>query len=316
VRKLCFLVLLAACSNNSVEQDTATTEEIPTEEEIPSEYIFEDEDEDAPLSLGEVEEAILQSFEVLQNLNTSAVHDAYAHIRDDYGETCPYFYDSYEYDNWRDNCETEEGSVFSGSAAYWRYQNFEEDGHWIFDDAYFSGDAKVTTAEGDTFFGSGYSRREIKQPIDSLNQYQWQQVYGEFGWSGAGGEGTWIKEDYSVDFHMWNGNYNGNNLDTYTGMSGGLSGLTGPINTILLRDMMIYGDGLGSECAIEPYGTVSVRDAKGNWIDVVFDGPAYWGAWAFKPHCDGCGTAFFRGKELGPACIDFTSWMDWEHLAW
>ena len=79
---------------------------------------------------------------------------------------------------------------------------------------------------------------------------------------------------------------------------------------------MIYSNELGSECDLEPYGTISVRDNDGNWVDVVFDGPAYWGAWAFQPHCDGCGMAYFRGEEVGPTCIDFSSWLEWENLSW
>jgi hypothetical protein len=316
MKAVLWLFAVGACTGSSEKDSTVVPEEDPIEEEAPTEYIFDEESPESLLSLGEIEEAILESFDVLQRLNPAAVHDAYANIRDDYGPECPSFYDNYEYDNWSDSCETENGTTFSGKAAYWRYTNFQDEYYTFQDDSYYSGDAKVTTPEGETFIGSGYARREVKQSKTSASQYQWWQVWGEFGWSGPGGEGTWIKEDYMVDFTLWTGNYNGVDSDTYISLNGGLSGLSGTINTILLRDVMIYGEGLGSECAIEPFGTVSVRDDNGSWVDVIFDGPAYWGAWSFQPHCDGCGTAFFRGKELGSVCVDFTSWMNWEQIQW
>jgi hypothetical protein len=314
-KKLTLVLVLCACTKPPETTENPGPEELP-EEEIPSEYIFEEDEPEALLTLEEIETAILDSFDVLHRLSPTTVHNAYAHIRDDYGTECPSFYENYEYEYWRDSCETENGSVFSGSAAYWRYQNYQDEYYLYLDDAYYSGDAKITTPEGETFMGSGYARHEEKHSLTSDNQYQWWQVWGEFGWDGPGEEGTWIKEDYTVDFSMWVGNYNGENAHTYTTIGGGLSGLQGTINTILLRDIMIYGEELGSECAIEPYGTVSVRDDQGQWYDVVFDGPAYWGAWSFQPHCDGCGTAFFRGKEMGTACVDFTSWLDWGAIEW
>jgi len=310
-----WLVLSACATNNESNKDTALPKD--SAEDLPEEYIFEEEENpDALLSLGEIELGILESFEVLHSLNPTFVHDAYAQVKDEADESCPYFYEDYDYDFWSDSCETEAGAVFSGQIQYWRDQNIQDEFYDIHDEASYNGDAKVTTPQGETFVGSGYAYRSAKTGIDSPNSYHYWSMWGEYGWSGPGLEGTWIKEDYSVDFTMWSGNYYGSNWATYTSLSGGLSGLQGDINTILLREFMIYGEELGSECALEPYGTISVRDNQGNWYDVVFDGPAYWGGWAFKPYCDGCGMAYFRGEEIGPSCIDFSSWLDWEQITW
>lgn len=314
--KAVFLGLLVLACKTPAEPDEQVIPEDLPDEEVPTEYVFEEEEPQALLSLEEIETAILHSFDILHRLNPTVVHNAYAHIRDDYGSECPSFYEDYDYDYWRDSCETEDGSLFSGQAAYWRYQEYEDENYLYLDDAYYSGDAKITTAENETFLGSGYARHEYKKSLTSDNTYLYWDVWGEFGWNGSGEEGTWIKEDYTIDFTRWTYNYNAKNDDTYTGLSGGLSGIEGTVNTVLLRDIMIYGEGLGSECSIEPYGTVSVRDDEGQWYDVVFDGPAYWGAWSFQPHCDGCGIAFFRGKEIGTACVDFTSWLDWGSIEW
>ena len=317
MRSLLFVLTLAACGPSEEPAPVDTSGEVPQEETAPSEYVFEEDEPAQLLSLGEVELAIFESFEVLQRLNPSLVHDAYAQVKDQTDPECPYFYDYYDYDYWADSCETDAGSSFSGQVGFWRTYNTQDDYYDIIDEGYYSGDAKVTSSDGETFVGSGYAYHSAKRDRYGTNNYHYWNVWGEYGWSGGGLEaGNWVQEDYTVEFSMWTGNYYGSDTATYTSLSGGLSGLSGDINTILLRDFMIYSDELGSECDLEPYGTISVRDNAGNWVDVVFDGPAYWGAWAFQPHCDGCGTAYFRGEEIGPTCIDFSSWLQWENLSW
>jgi len=316
MKRVLVLILLTACRTNTGENPDVTPDPTPPEEENPSEYIFEEESPELALSIGAIEEAIEETVEILQRLDPIAVHEAYEEAKQAADENCPILNDAYDYDFWSESCETEAGASFTGQVAYWRYQDYQDEYYDIAEDAYYNGDAKVTTADGDIFVGSGYSRRESKKDLNGDNRYQWWQAWGEFSWSGPSADGSWISDDYTVDFSMWSGNYYAQNYATYTSFNGGVSGLKGEINTLLMRDIMIYGEELGSECDLEPYGTVSVRDNSGNWVDVVFDGPAYWGAWAFQPHCDGCGMAYFRGEELGPVCTDFSTFMNFERFPW
>jgi hypothetical protein len=96
-KKLTLVLVLCACTKPPETTENPGPDELP-EEEIPSEYIFEEDEPEALLTLEEIETAILDSFDVLHRLSPTTVHNAYAHIRDDYGTECPSFYENYEYE--------------------------------------------------------------------------------------------------------------------------------------------------------------------------------------------------------------------------
>lgn len=66
------------------------------------------------------------------------------------------------------------------------------------------------------------------------------------------------------------------------------------------------------ECLLEPSGILSLRDPNAFWYDVVFlprnpdqtgDDGAYENPLS---GCEGCGTLYVRGVEVGPLCVDFS----------
>jgi hypothetical protein len=67
----------------------------------------------------------------------------------------------------------------------------------------------------------------------------------------------------------------------------------------------------GSECSSEPGGTVSVRDAEGEWYDVTFQGPVSGSSTSFPAECDGCGEVWFRGAPIGDVCPDLSTLQTW-----
>ena len=78
MRCLLFAFTLIACSASEVSDPVDTQEELPEEESPPSEYVFEEEEVTQLLSIGEIELAIFESFEVLQRLNPIPV--SYTHL--------------------------------------------------------------------------------------------------------------------------------------------------------------------------------------------------------------------------------------------
>jgi len=320
-----FSISTLGCGGATPEDTGFTTET----ELIPSEYI-DDETEVSPLlSVDQVAVGVTEGLDWLFSFDPDLAHESYSEVLGygygdggygvDQGEyDCPYYYEGYDYDYWRDTCEREDGTTFSGFGQSWSYEEYEENGYLYTNNDYFNGDARIVTPEGNIWIGAGYNYTYRREHLEYGYKYIYRNVWGEFKWEGATGAGSWMQEAVTVDFYVSVNNYPTTDEPSriYTNMNGGVSGLPGDINTITLVDVMIYDDTLGSVCDLEPYGTISVRDDDGGWYDVVFDGPPYWGGWSYESACDGCGEAFYRGESIGSVCVDFTQWIDWEGMPW
>lgn len=77
---------------------------------------------------------------------------------------------------------------------------------------------------------------------------------------------------------------------------------------------MVAPDSAGpDDCALEPLGYLSLRDASAYWYDLVFlpryDDDAADTDYPNDPYgeCDGCGTLYVRGLEQGEVCVDFSA---------
>lgn len=58
-----------------------------------------------------------------------------------------------------------------------------------------------------------------------------------------------------------------------------------------------------NNCALEPFGSLSLRLTDGTWLDMVFlsssESPD-------SPECDGCARYYVRGQEVGSVCADLS----------
>ncbi len=99
-------------------------------------------------------------------------------------------------------------------------------------------------------------------------------------------------------------------------VSGSVTVETGSVSAVVMEDLYLLEEALGSTCGIEPSGTVSILDAEGRWYDLVFDGPTDAAPEVDPAVCDGCATAWYRGAALGEACIDFSVLTAWESSPW
>jgi len=330
ITAISILALTSGLSCRSAEPgETGEQEDTAVTEVIPSEYIEDDTEITPLLSIEQVTTGLADGLDWLFNFSPEFAHDSYIEVLGyGYGDggyggeeptyECPFYYEGYDYDYWRDTCQREDGTSFSGFGQSWNYEEYEEDGYLYSSDAYFNGDARIITPEGHTWIGAGKVQTYRREKIEDEKKYIYRNVEGEFRWEGLTGGGTWMQESVTVDFYAAINNYPNDDEPSriYTVLKGGVTGLQGDINTISLVDVMIYDDTLGSVCDLEPYGTISVRDDEGGWYDVVFDGPPYWGGWSYESACDGCGEAFYRGETIGSVCVDFSQWIDWEGMPW
>ena len=72
-----------------------------------------------------------------------------------------------------------------------------------------------------------------------------------------------------------------------------------------IEDLLLYDEPMGSDCPIEPAGSMSIRLASGEWLDLSFDGPR-WDGPTEPSVCDGCGEIWSKEVPLGELCLDFS----------
>lgn len=301
------------------------TEARDPHEDAPDDYIFEEETVEPLLTLSQVERGIEEGLATVFWADPAVLVNEYARIiASSKSEAiagtgdCPYFYDyyyeDYGYFYWYDTCTAEDETSYSGYALGYDYSGLVSGAYEYDQYAYMYGSGSVTSPEGyELEIGGNVYDYEYDYYGDYYSYY-YTYIVGNFAYDDPAFADTWLAAGLSVNLYVYGDHYEGaQNTLTFTGS---LAGMTGDVNTIVLTDTYIYTASRGSACEEEPSGTISVRDANGEWYDVVFHGPPYAGASVFPPDCDGCGQVFFRGQQLGEVCPDFSILTDWEDRPW
>lgn len=305
------MLLLLACADEAAPPAPAD----------PLPYLADEEDAPAPsLTAADLEGALDEALAVLPLLGAAPVFDAYDAAMVGAETGCPDWYESEGNTYWYDQCTATDGTRFAGYGFTYSYDAYDQgDGGLITGDALY-GVARVETPEGATFEagGSAYDYRVDYYEADGVTisyTSHTSAIAGAFAWDGAGADATWLGTDLSPDLTLYGVVAPAYDARAYYA-DGGLSGLGGLVDTVVFDELFLYDAALGSACPTEPGGGVSVRDADGQWTDILFDGPAEWGATSDESTCDGCGTAWFRGESLGEVCVDFSSLLGWGDAPW
>ena len=308
--------------------DSGVAEEVEEEEDLPSDYIYDEDDVTASITLAQIEQGVSDGVVAMLSIDPDVMHDSYNAIIDQSmadaiaGDAdCPYYYESYwttyGYFYWYDSCEAKDDTEFSGYGYSYNYDPYWYATYYYYTDvSYLYGNMSVTTPEGYVFEGSGYSYHQeytYNETYHSVYAY----VYGNWAYDGPEADDTWLQQGLSVNTYVSGAAYSGVSEPTsQLSLTGSVAGLPGDINTVVMTDTFIYTAAYGSPCDKEPSGQISVRDAQGEWYDVQFQGPPYIGATVFPSDCDGCGQVYFRGAYLGDVCPDFTPMTNWEVRPW
>lgn len=313
------LPLLFACTTTVND----TTEPEPAVE--PSPYIYDEGETEVPsLEIAEVEATLTEVLDLLPELSARPVVDAYSVAMTGQQSDCPDYYsgdDGSVY--WYDYCTADDGTYFTGYGFNYVYVDTPSDGYLYNGEQVFTV-SEITTPDGYTFTGGGSASDLIAHSDETAEIphtiYQ-SALQGAFSYDGPEAEGTWLASGVTPDLQMVA--YDVPPNDVYPGYDGrvlvavgSVSGLSGQISAVVFTDFGITS-GLYTSCDLEPGGEVSVRDGDGLWYDVLFDGPTPFTEEVTDPaDCDGCGTVYFRGQELGQACIDATVLTAWEVSPW
>lgn len=301
-----------------------TSVRVPWEDE-PDDYIFDEETVEPLLTVADVELGIEEGLATVFWADPAVLLDEYARIINTSkaavlaGEgDCPYYYDyyyeDYGYYYWYDTCTADDDVSYSGYALGYDYSGYTSGSYVYPHYSYMSGSGSVTSAEGYELELGGYAYDYEYDYYGDYYSYHYGYIVGNFAYDDPAFADTWLAAGLSINVTVSGDHYAGaQNTLTFTGS---LAGMEGNVNTIVLTDTYIATASRGSSCELEPSGTISVRDADGEWYDVLFQGPPYVGASIYPPDCDGCGQVYFRGQELGEVCPDFSILTSWEDRPW
>jgi hypothetical protein len=308
---MCVLLLAfsAACA-----PEAAPVQEVAADPYVPAPYIVEEAEEGpvASFSEADLEAAITDALSAALGLTAAPVFASYAQVMDNEDSGCPNYYDYGDNTYWYDQCTAEDGTSFQGYSFYYRYVDFYSEGLLYNGDSLY-GVARVADADGNVFEAGG-SASNLRGEAEGYTYFQ-SVVQGSFSWTGPEAEGTWMTEDLAPDVNMYGILASAYDARAFY-LDGGVSGLGGVFETVVMEDVFMMDGILGGICPTEPGGLISARDDDGNWYDVVLDGMIDAEDTPDPQFCDGCGTAYFRGEEIGSVCIDFSVLVGWGDSPW
>lgn len=305
------LILLAACAGSEPERKKSPAEQ----PKLPSPYVADEDTVPAPTAdLSEIEAALQAGIDAAPRVTPAAVRLAYDAAMTTSDPYCPYFFSGPDGDYWFDECTSEVGSAFAGYAFGLDQQGvYDPVSGGTVDTWYVAGAATVETS-GSELLVIGGTAYEVRF-TDGVST-SWQSVVqGTFTWDGVEADGTWLATDYDPDlvrtfvlYELTNGHA--------ASFDGGI-GRLGPDGqwSIAFDNAVSVGTFLGSPCADEPSGTLSVRAEDGSWYDIRFHGPDG-ETFETSGACDGCGDVFYKGEPAGEACADFSTWLGWGAAPW
>lgn len=324
-RRLLWIVL-AGCGGSSTDKSTpvdtdddgTTTPEIDDTEEIVDDadgpYLgdedgFDDPDLTDPNLVSGVELALA----ALPTITASTVINSYLEAMADQDADCPTWYvDESGAPYWYGSCATAAGAQYEGYGALVPYDGLYDGYNTWYGNQYYGTNSAVT-ADGKTWT-SGGGAAFVTGPTDDGLDALYSAVEGDFSWEGPAADGSWLRTAASADL-FW---YVSRSPDVAGGSTSVVGTLTlgeGSVQTVIF-DIQSIATGWGATCAEEPAGSLSILDAEGHWIDVMFDGSTWEDLDVDRALCDGCGTAWYKGAWIGDICFEFPPIADPDYWPW
>lgn len=305
--------LFAACEAAGPGDSAPDTGGSPYE---PAPYVVEEEEQPTPdFSAEELSTAVVEAIAAAFELRGDPVFPAYFAVMAEQEDGCP---DYYEYNGnmyWYDQCTTDSNASYSGYSFYYSYDGYYPGDGLVYDGDVLYGVAQVVDSGGHTFVAGGQAGSITAEAEDGSYKYWQSVVQGGFSYDGPVSRGTWMEDGLAPDLSLLG--YYVPSADAHAFViDGGVSGLLGGFDTVVFSNVLAYDENAGNACANEPGGLISIRDIEGYWYDIVLDGPPDFGDEVDTSKCDGCGTAWYRGQEVGAVCADFSNLIDWGTQPW
>lgn len=311
---------LAACRSADAPEDGAEDGGAPGDG--PSEYDWQPEDDPtSEFDAATVEAALVDVVDGMMTIGAAPVLDTYAELMGEADEVCPAWYEQDGNIFWYAQCTADSGAYFDGYGFTTLYEDAElfGEGGGLWDATVVSGAATIRDGAGHTFHLGGQVYDGVGHGDDG--RLLWvSNVLGGFTWDGEGADESWLGQGVSPGLLLYGIRYP---EDSGVGVTGNYiyaEGTVGGLGTAAtgadLREFALVHETLGSPCELEPSGSISVRDERGAWWDVVFDVAATDSGWELDGDCDGCGGVYRDGEYQGDVCADFSPLLDWTDRPW
>lgn len=312
---LFFVLGACATQGDSASSDVDPPDDTAVEADP---YVVETPD-DAQPSLGTADLELLVADAVARawTIEATPLFAAYTAVMESADGGCPNYYEQDGNQYWYDECTSEAGAEFSGYAFYYGYDHTLIDG-LVYDGGALYGVGSATAPDGSRleFGGSATAYRAwpdgVAEDAPEFYVYAANQIQGGFAWDGPDAP-AWLAAEHAPDL-IAQSYY----VPAYDGRYVALDGSLGSdADTATVFDTFtLWSDNLITWCPNEPYGSISVRDAEGEWYDILFHGPEAYESEVDESLCDGCGDAWFHGQQLGLVCGDFSTLTDWGTTPW
>jgi hypothetical protein len=289
-----------------------------TGDDDPSEYTYDDDGFEPTLDASAVEAAVGDAIAQVFAIDPNTIFDSFERVVNSGDSACPYYYDDYYelygYDYWYGGCTASNDIVFDGWIYGYDYGDSLDYGSYKYHRyGWWYGDFAAADARDGDYDLSGYLYFADYEYTYGLRYFSTSITGAARSTMGLEAD-SWMVQDLSLALVLSGGYYP--SYGSYVDLSGGVSGFEGDVQSVSFDGVHMADEGWGSDCPVEPSGSIGVRDGEGEWYEVFFDGPAYSGAMVFPPDCDGCGEVWWRGESLGTACPDLTGLTSWEGTPW
>ena len=278
--------------------------------ELPSEYEYPDGGgEEDPFDLAAAAQSAQALLAQVRSWNAAPVGEAYEAMMDGATRDCPSANRSDGDEWWIARCTTTEGARFDGYVDIDVFTDHAEGAtSWNGTSWYLS--AVMESGNGDRFDAAGVARLQSGQGADGDRPYRaWSSaVSGTLRWPGGTG---WIAGTATPSVTIQARFYPEDGARSLA--VEGEAAVDDPVLAAIAFSGLRFSQDLpGAACALEPEGSIRLRDLDGDWVEVAFDSqdgmdPAL---------CDGCGSVRQGETVLGPLCLDFRPLTDWSTSPW
>jgi hypothetical protein len=318
------VILWAACAPKPKDQRANESHQAQQEPSPPAQltpWEYHNPETPGQFDQSKAEAAIGAALVRLRTVGGAAPLAAYGLVMEHADEGCPYFseYEGSVY--WYGGCTTHDGVRFEG---YSFFDTYEDTPAWG-EDSSMSGptlnsQSFVILEDGDRF-DMGGSAYAIEGWTADDGLYAWSTgVSGAFGWSPHADDPTWMGTDLRPDIETVALLWDFGDGSQYKALmsTAAMAALPTQWSTVFVSELFSVDEISGYwPCPGEPSGTISVRSESGHWFEIVYDVKADGDDWTIAPDsCDGCGTAYLDGMNVGQACNDFSVLTDWEDAPW
>ncbi|MFT5681712.1 MAG: hypothetical protein ACI8RZ_002618 [Myxococcota bacterium] len=284
--------LLAGCTPTD---DTATPTVDTDDDTEPSPYLVDDvEPATFSLTADQVVVAINEVIATAVDYDGHVAIEAFDEVMAYADDACPMNTSTAEGDVfWDTICTAESGATYSGLMSLFESETeFERRGD-------LRAEVLITTPSDEQLVIAG----DIHTSVNLVNRTWYSSVAGVVDYNGPASVGSWLEDasDITLEYTL---SLSPEDELLQAVIDGSITTAAGA-GTAVDMDDFVLSKAEGFPCPMEPSGRISIRDSQGVWADVVFDveleGERYTigdGA------CDGCGTLWYDGENLGPVCVD------------